>query len=416
MKKQKTDKTLTIFEGEVWSLMNVYIFPEKNREVRGVMWVIPGCDNPNVTYGDGSGFSAQNFIYDQIKLKIADGTIPQDDWIIVIAPRHKYSFEQMSANSDEVFEEQGFNFNKHVDLCDCCTDPSGREYLNIVYAVGDGANMVDFDDPIITNIVLIDPILYPPIDIPNDRLDTITMVSNPDNHDPLTESGNASLIVQEELGSSLGNNIKVPGKDGAFNHMGLFAAGLLAFCFSSTDIKGGTVCGINLKDLMGEADINRELDDEIVAEDGVTADPSNTPAEVAKEEAKTEHPEVAPPSEYKAPQIIINSDRLIFNAKKDNILISSNTHIGLSANGAVGIDADAWFTVDAPEINLGLNATEPILLGDTTGDWLDGLITAIQALTYTNAGGPTGPAINAASLNAYKSSIPSLKSPQNKTL
>jgi hypothetical protein len=37
-------------------------------------------------------------------------------------------------------------------------------------------------------------------------------------------------------------------------------------------------------------------------------------------------------------------------------------------------------------------------------------------LTYTNAGGPTGPAINAAILNSYRSSIPSLKSPQNKTL
>ena len=418
MAENITDKTLTVFEGEVWGLMNVYIFPETNRDVRGVMWVIPGCDNPTVEYGNGSGFSAQNFVYDQIKLKIVSGQIPQDDWIIVIAPRHNYTFDQLAANSKDVFHEQLFNLASHLHLCGCCEDEHGREYLNVVYAMADGASAVDFTDPLITNVVLVDPVLYPPVNIPPDRLPTITMVSNPINHDPITESGNATLIAQEEIGTSLGTNLQVPGAGGLFNHLGLLAAGLLAFNFTAKLIQDASLTGNkDINELTEAAEINRELDDEIKAtDDPVVADPNNSPE--AKEkvaEQSTSIPTVSC-TDFKGPQVIINSDRLIFNAKEDNILISSNTHIGLSARDGVGIDAEGHFTVDSPEINLGLHATEPIILGDKLGDWLEGVINTIQRLTYTNVGGPTGPAVNAFSLNYYKRSIPTLKSPQNKTL
>jgi hypothetical protein len=156
-----------------------------------------------------------------------------------------------------------------------------------------------------------------------------------------------------------------------------------------------------------------DYDGELKDNGGVTADPASDPAEEAKE---TSGSEPAGCSDFTGPQIVITSDRLVFDAKADSILLSSNTHIGLSAKENVGIDAEGYFTIDSPEINLGLHATEPILLGDKTGDWLDGLINAIQMLTYTNAGGPTGPAINAATLNVYKQTINTLKSPQNKTL
>ena len=422
MAENITDRTLTVYEGEVWGLQNVYIFPETNRDVRGVMWVIPGCDNPTVEYGNGSGFCAQNFVYDQIKLKIQSGHIPQDDWIIVIAPRHNYTFIQLAANSDDIFREQSFNLATHLHLCGCCTDKVDREYINVIYAMGDGAGAVDFNDPLITNVVLVDPVLYPPIDIPDDRFSTITMVANPGNHDPISESGNATLIVQEEIGPSLGSNLEVPsgGNSGGdlFNHLGLFAAGLLAFNFAADLIQDATSTGVpDIKELSEAAEINRDLDDEMRAtDDPVVADPNNTPAAKLEMANESSPAPVVPCVDFKNAQIIITSDRLIFDAKQDSILMSSNTHIGLSAKEGVGIDADRHFTVDSPEINLGLNATEPIVLGDKLGDWLDGLISTIQLLTYTNAGGPTGPAINAATLNSYKTRIPSLKSPQNKTL
>ena len=411
MPKNIIDKTTTVFESESWGMMNVYIFPESNRDVRGVLWAIPGCDNPTMEYGEGSGFCAQNFIYDQIKLKIASGHIPQDDWIIVIAPRHNYSFEQLLSNSIDTFKDQSFDIGGHLHLCGHGPSHADQEYLNVVYAYGDAASNVDFKNPIITHIILIDPILYPPIDIPDDRLSTITMISNPGNYDPVTESGNASLIAHNQIGSLLGTNLEVTNPAGTFNHLGLVAAGLLILDYIN-NLDGNDVP--SEQDLSEESATVYEADDEMF-EFGITADPDNTPAAQAASNVP-DTPEIDPPASYKGAQIIITSDRLIFNAKQDSILISSNTHIGLSALAGVGIDALSHFTVNSPEINLGLNATEPIILGDSLGDWLSGLIDTIQVLTYTNAGGPTGPAINAAILNSYRSSIPSLKSPQNKTL
>jgi len=405
------DRTTTVHDGEIWGLQNCYIFPEKNRHVRGVMWVIPPCDNPGVAYGDGSGFSAQNFAYDQIKLKIVDGHIPQDDWIFVIGPRHEYSLEQLASNSKDTFRKQFFNYIEHIDLCGCCKDEQNREFINVVLAMGDGANAVDFNDPTITNVILIDPILYTP-DIPEDILPYCTLVHNPENHDPTTTAGNATANTIEEIENDVGSSLNIPSSNG-FNHTGLFAAGLATVAFKAAEQLGFLQGEKDIEALQAEIDMVADLDDEIKDKGGVTADPASNPAEQG---ATTSGQEPAGCADWTGPQIIITSDRLVFNAARDSILVSSNTHIGLSAKENVGIDADGYFTVDSPEINLGLNATEPILLGDKTGDWLDGLISTIQSLTYTNAGGPTGPAINAATLNVYKNTINTLKSPQNKTL
>jgi len=405
------DRTETVFDGEMWGLSNVYIFPEKNRHVRGVIWVIPGCDNPGVAYGDGSGFSAQNFAYDQIKIKINQDKIKQDDWVVVIGPRHEYSLAQLSSNAKDTFHKEFFNYVEHVDLCGCCKDEKDREFINVVIAMGDGANAVDFHDPTITNVVLADPILYNP-DIPESLTPYVTIVHNPGNHDPLTTAGNATLTAVDTNTNNFGVNFEIPSSTG-FNHTGCFAAALTAFAFTAITQLLATQTAVELEDLITEADMLADYDGELKDNGGVTADPASDPAEEAKE---TSGSEPAGCSDFTGPQIVITSDRLVFDAKADSILLSSNTHIGLSAKENVGIDAEGYFTIDSPEINLGLHATEPILLGDKTGDWLDGLVNAIQMLTYTNAGGPTGPAINAATLNVYKQTINTLKSPQNKTL
>ena len=86
------------------------------------------------------------------------------------------------------------------------------------------------------------------------------------------------------------------------------------------------------------------------------------------------------PHIYQGKQVIINSDRLLFNAKTDSILLFSDKAIGFSTNGSFHFDTGGLdgnkFVVNAPDIYLGLDAdkypTEPALLGDKTEDYLSG--------------------------------------------
>ena len=72
------------------------------------------------------------------------------------------------------------------------------------------------------------------------------------------------------------------------------------------------------------------------------------------------------PDKYSGKQILINSDRLIFNAKDDSILLFSNKAIGFSTNGSfhfdTGEEENSKFVVNAPKIYLG-----QILLDFQTG-------------------------------------------------
>ena len=81
------------------------------------------------------------------------------------------------------------------------------------------------------------------------------------------------------------------------------------------------------------------------------------------------------PNTYQGNQVIINSDRLVFNAKEDAILLYSNKAIGFSTNGNFHFDTDnsgdAKFIVNSPNIYLGLEnlrtgelPTEPAVLGN----------------------------------------------------
>jgi hypothetical protein len=86
------------------------------------------------------------------------------------------------------------------------------------------------------------------------------------------------------------------------------------------------------------------------------------------------------PSQYVHPQIIINSDRIIINAKTDSILMSSQQSISLSTIGSVNIDATSHY-ISSNDIKLGSkNATQPVLLGDNTVEILIQLTEAIKSL------------------------------------
>jgi hypothetical protein len=123
------------------------------------------------------------------------------------------------------------------------------------------------------------------------------------------------------------------------------------------------------------------------------------------------------PNNYIGKQVIINSDRLIFNAKNDSILLFSDKVIGFSTNGNFHFDTlnngTNKFVINAPKIYLGLRyddtyANEPILLGNRTEAWLNDLIDVISyilddvkyKISYISqdVGKPTGPNIQNESL------------------
>ena len=116
------------------------------------------------------------------------------------------------------------------------------------------------------------------------------------------------------------------------------------------------------------------------------------------------------PNNYIGKQVIINSDRLIFNAKDDSILLFSDKAIGFSTNGNFHFDTlnngTNKFVINAPNIYLGLRyddtyANEPVLLGNRTEAWLNDLIDVISYIlddvkykvSYISqdVGKPTGP-------------------------
>ena len=113
------------------------------------------------------------------------------------------------------------------------------------------------------------------------------------------------------------------------------------------------------------------------------------------------------PNIYQCKQAIINSDRILFNAKDDSILLFSNKAIGFSTNGSFHFDTgnneENKFVVNAPNIYLGLDnkkyPTEPALLGDKTEEWLNDLLDMVEGIiddivlkiSYISPVGPTAP-------------------------
>ena len=115
------------------------------------------------------------------------------------------------------------------------------------------------------------------------------------------------------------------------------------------------------------------------------------------------------PGSYQGNQVLINSDRLIFNAKKDSILLFSDKAIGFSTNGSFHFDTspneESKFVVNSPNIYLGLEfdntlPEQPAVLGDelvsSLVEILDLIAKLYQDLSFnisfisTSPGSPTG--------------------------
>ena len=134
------------------------------------------------------------------------------------------------------------------------------------------------------------------------------------------------------------------------------------------------------------------------------------------------------PDQYSGKQILINSGRLVFNTTLDHILLSSKKSINLNALDSVNIDCNTVI-IQSNKLYLGSkNATEPLLLGNSTISTLNNLIDNLSAflqicatVVSTAPGTPLVPlnlAANqlSAQLKVIQGNLEKLKSKSNFTI
>ena len=101
------------------------------------------------------------------------------------------------------------------------------------------------------------------------------------------------------------------------------------------------------------------------------------------------------PNLYQGKQAIINSDRILFNAKTDSVLVYSSQHISFSCNGNIHFDTgdESQVVINSQNIYLGLDdnnlAKEAAVLGEQNEVWLNDLCDLVEELLYILGEGGT---------------------------
>ena len=92
-------------------------------------------------------------------------------------------------------------------------------------------------------------------------------------------------------------------------------------------------------------------------------------------------------SDYFNSQVIITSDRVTLNAKKDEVMIFANTNIELNTDNIINLNAGERVHLNANTVFLGtINnelPTEPIVLGNRLYDLLEGLLDGLQTFSIS---------------------------------
>lgn len=104
-----------------------------------------------------------------------------------------------------------------------------------------------------------------------------------------------------------------------------------------------------------------------------------TPINLSREEFNTKwKTPPTTPTTYINPQIILNSDRIIINSKKDSIFLSAQQSIGLSCYDEINVTGKN-IILDGAKIYLGSKtATQPVLKGDDTVLLLKQIVTEVR--------------------------------------
>ena len=110
----------------------------------------------------------------------------------------------------------------------------------------------------------------------------------------------------------------------------------------------------------------------------------------------------------KAPQTLISSGRIIFNSWQKEIIAFAKNGIGLSSETTIAIDSKESISLNSKKIELGDNATEPLILGNQFKIWINNLLTTLSTLTPISPMGPCTPLIAApqwASVEGFRGQI-----------
>lgn len=128
-------------------------------------------------------------------------------------------------------------------------------------------------------------------------------------------------------------------------------------------------------------------------------------------------------NQYKGSQIILNSERIFINSKKDDVLISSTKNIGLNSK-TVNFDGNDFVSMDGKKVYLGDKAKtekEWVVLGQQNENWLTDLLNLLNDIGNTLSTLPPSPAqaigrlvilgsIVKATVTLLKSALPTLRS------
>jgi hypothetical protein len=136
------------------------------------------------------------------------------------------------------------------------------------------------------------------------------------------------------------------------------------------------------------------------------------PIEVSSKDYKSYSTPPTSPNKFQGEQIILNSGRLLFNAKQDSILLSSKKTINLNSNNSVNIDSPEFIT-NSKKVLLGSkDAKESIILGDRflkdLRDLLNSLVSLGNSLS-TPIGTPPPNVINFHTRPRYQTNSASSK-------
>ena len=121
--------------------------------------------------------------------------------------------------------------------------------------------------------------------------------------------------------------------------------------------------------------------------------PSHTFSKTYKQDAPLSH------ADFNAPQLLLNSDRIVLNSRKDSILLTSQDSVGVKG-ARINIEGVSKIHLEAPRIYLGEEATQQVVLGNELKDLLSEILDELgsvgqKLLKATNGGGPIVSAIDA---------------------
>lgn len=91
------------------------------------------------------------------------------------------------------------------------------------------------------------------------------------------------------------------------------------------------------------------------------------------------------------PQALLTSGRIVFNSTQKEIIGFAKSGVSFSSGTVITLDAGSAVTVEAPTIQLGTNAEEALILGNSWAGWMKDLIDTIGNITIITPAGVSSP-------------------------